>query len=59
MTQALEKVPNVQSVKTVFKEKRSTVKAKESTCNLEGEELLIKAVESIGYEAEVIENKKN
>ena len=58
MTQALEEVSNVQSVDTSFKEKKSTVKATGTTCNVMGEELLIKAVESIGYQAEVIENKK-
>ena len=59
VTQALETVPDVQSVETSFKDKKSTVKAQNKTCSPEGENSLIKAVEAIGYKAEVIENKKS
>ena len=57
MTQALEKVPYVHSASTEYKTKKSVVLASEKGCSVESELLLVKAVEDIGYEAEVLSNK--
>ena len=58
MTQALEKVPHVDSANTDFKKKRSMVQANGDGCSIEGEIRLIQAVEELGYQAEVQSNKK-
>ena len=56
MTQAVEKVPHVVSAETEYKTKKSTVLATGKGCSIKSETLLVEAVESIGYEAEVLSN---
>ena len=58
VTQALEKVPHVDSAATDYKKKKSVVQASGEGCSIEGEERLIQAVEGIGYQATVESNKK-
>lgn len=58
MTQALEKVPHVDSANTDYKKKQSVVQARGEGCSIEGEERLLQAVESLGYQATVESNKK-
>lgn len=58
MTQALEKVPYVDSANTDYKKKQSVVQANGPGCSVEGEERLIQAVESLGYQAVVQSNKE-
>jgi copper chaperone CopZ len=58
VTQALEKVPDVESAKTEYKKKRSLVHAKKEGCSIAGEERLIQAIQDIGYRATVRSNQE-